>query len=284
MAKSVFYKMVKISVLPVDPRQLLIPLKKPGEIISRIMLNNPSVQDEHEDVLQFGFVGTRRLEDKKHIITGKIVQGRQIEWRHLQKGDVTDKKLADHPYCRFYFSEKTQIAGFQSARLNRGLQAFLRRVDKLLSRELGSEKLYTESKSLKDPTGFKQRLEDAERIQSIWFSMIPPNAYRSAVAREFIQAAVAHTKARQVRFAYDPVSADTLNPNAEVFNMLIEECEEGNGNCGAGIVPIEGAKTEHIKLNQDRIVRKLTPEDIQETGSQAIEQTLRPATLPEGDE
>jgi len=282
MPKSNLYKIAKISVLQLDPKQLFAPLEKPGEMLAKVMLANPNISDEKDSVIQFGLVGTQRLGDRKHIITGKVVQGREIEWRHLNKGDVTEKKLADHPFCRFYFSEQTQIAAFQSASVNRSWRPFLHRLDRLLSRELYKGKLYTESKSLKDPTQFMQRLKAAYQVQSIWFSMIPPNAYRSQVARNFIQSAVANTRARQVRFAYDP--AESLNPDAEVFDMLITECEEGNGNCGAGIVPGEGGKTEHIALNKERVVRELRPEDIQEVGSRAIEQILVPVNVPEGEE
>lgn len=282
MSKSANYKLAKISALPSNQQ----PLFDTGEIkravtISRAILKNPSEQQEKEDLHTIGIFGAERLEEKPHIIGGKIAKGQQIPFRRVFQGEIAEMKLADHPYCNFYYSERTQIIAFQSARINKGFENFLKLLDRLLSREIAPYGLYVHIEPLRDSTQFVRRLKDAFRVETIWFHMIPPNAYTSDSGERLVRAASEGTRTRQVRLTLDSHPDMSLNPDAPIIQDLSAECGYGNGHCGARILASKEAKAEYIGTKSNHVIRHLTLEEVNQDGAIAIERMLSMEWAPE---
>lgn len=287
MAKPMNYKIVKISILPLDQPSLFDrTTKRPSVMVSEALLKNPTIPEQGQEqyLIPFGIIETYRLSERSPIIAGKVIKGREIELSHLKDGQLTEHKLAHHPSCQFYFSEETQIAAFQSARINRNIGAFLKRMDRLLSRELRDAGLYVHSEPLRDPSDFVRRLNNAERVDSVWFTMIPPNGYKDERTRALAQEISAGTRARQfyLHLQSHTETQTSINPAAPVITGLIGECREGNGHCGAQIIPTEGASLHPITTKKDHVVRQLVTGDIQEPKSKAVARLLAPLVETDG--
>ena len=277
MPKSDDYKLAKVSILPLEQMELFTaPSKRPVQSLSKVLLKNPAKRNEKEDLYYIGILKAHRLPDGPHIIGGKIVRGRRTHLRQVKHGDIADRRVPDHPWCDFYYSEQTQLMAFQSATINKSLPVFLHLLSDLLSARLEKDSLYTHLEPLRDPTQFVSRMKAAFRVESVYFTMIPPNAYTRERARNFATAVSEATRTRHILLTLQSHANMSLNPKAPIIEDLTAECGEGNGHCGAWIMAEQEARREWITTKKEQVVRRMTPGELQDHGAAIVDEILKP--------
>jgi hypothetical protein len=281
MNRSINYKIAKASVLPLDQMGLF---KKPSaEVVAEALLSNPSRRQSEDDVYHIAVLKAHRLPDGPHIVAGKIVRGRQKQVTKIKSGDVTDEWFPDHPYCDFYFSEKTQIMALQATEVTRSFEHFLKLLSSLLSRLLKPDGLYVHLEPLRDPTQFIRKLREAFKVESVWFSMVPPNSYTRDRAKQFAKSVAEATRTRNILLRLDSYDELALNPKAPIIDDLSAECGDGNGHCGAAIIAAKGGKQEYIESKRNQVVHQIKPEELIHKGPSLLDKLLVPVSLRKED-
>jgi hypothetical protein len=258
MPRSLNYKLAKISA-PIRQQRMLFDRETndlPSEIIAKAILRQPFVPAGDPEGTGKRWAIFNAREFSEDIIEGDFAREGSVEWPHVEDQVLTEDILSANPFCHFYFDKTTQVAAFQSTRMNKSLPAMLAGFDECLTPYVDQFGRFVYSQPLEDRDSFMTALRRAHRVLSVTFEMIPPNGYTNQHVRSTLKYIAEATEARDITIKIDGGKGGSVSPEAGSVRELSEECAAGNGKAIAPIVDSQG-NSRTVSTGRATIVKQL---------------------------